>query len=465
MDLFASLAPAAPAEKVFTVTQLTRRVKDALEGGIGTVWVQGEISNHRRQTSGHHYFTLKDAGAQLACVLFKGSAQFVKAPIADGLMIQAFGDITVYEARGQYQMLVRNVQAAGQGSLQLRFEELKRRLAAEGLFSVDAKQDIPRLPQTVAIVTSPTGAALQDMLNILRRRAPYLHILIAAVRVQGAGAEHEIADAIRMIDAESGESLPVIDTVVVARGGGSLEDLWCFNEEVVARAIHECSIPVISAVGHEIDFTIADFTADLRAPTPSAAAELLAPDREELLADAVQCWQRIARAMQQTLVQERRALDLTARTLRQTDAERLLLPWRQQLDQCEQSLSTLVSTELTARRSAAENLRLRLESHRPDQALASFSVRLQVLRERLQSRITQSMERSAALLKQSSSLLRTLGPQSAFERGFTCTTDKSGRVVRDASELKLGDEFETRFRRGKVKGIVKEVSSSGRPAK
>ena len=190
MDLFPSITqPAAPAaEQILTVTQVTRRVKDVLENQIGSVWVQGEISNHRRQTSGHHYFTLKDAGAQLSCVLFKGSAQFVRTPLTDGLMIQAFGDITVYEARGQYQMLVKKVQAAGQGALQARFEELKRRLAGEGLFAVEIKKAIARYPRAIGIVTSPTGAALQDMLNILTRRAPYLQILVAGVRVQGAGA-------------------------------------------------------------------------------------------------------------------------------------------------------------------------------------------------------------------------------------------------------------------------------------
>ena len=201
MDLFSSRQndTAAPAVSVLTVTQLTRRVKDVLERQIGSIWVQGEISNHRLQSSGHHYFTLKDAGAQLSCVLFKGSAQYVRTPLADGMLVQVFGEVTVYEARGQYQMLVKKVQAAGQGALQAKFEELKRRLAAEGLFAVEHKQAIPRFPRCVAIVTSPTGAALQDMLNVLARRAPYLRVLVAPVRVQGAGAEHEIAAALQTL--------------------------------------------------------------------------------------------------------------------------------------------------------------------------------------------------------------------------------------------------------------------------
>lgn len=458
MDLFpASPKPAGPpAENILTVTQVTRRVKDVLERQIGSVWVQGEISNHRRQTSGHHYFTLKDAGAQLSCVLFKGSAQFVRAPLADGLMIQACGDITVYEARGQYQMLVKKVQAAGQGALQARFEELKRRLAAEGLFAAEEKQPIARFPRTVAIVTSPTGAALQDMLNILARRAPYLRILVAPVRVQGAGAEHEIAGALQLLSRESGRGLPEIDTVVVARGGGSLEDLWCFNEEVVARAIFACPIPVISAVGHEIDFTIADFTADLRAPTPSAAAELLAPDRDELLAALTQQGLRMQRRARQAIESAQRVIDLNGRAF-QRDPERLVLPWRQRLDGVEDALRTLTSEVMQRHASAVQSWQHRLELKRPDRVLEERAATLYMLRERLTARAAAAMERHRTVLEKNASLLRTLGPEATLERGFTCTLDAAGRVVREAAQLKPGDEFETRFRKGRVRGVVKDV--------
>jgi exodeoxyribonuclease VII large subunit len=449
--------PAPAADRILTVTQVTRKVKDALEHQVGAVWVQGEISNYRLQSSGHHYFTLKDASAQLSCVLFKGNAQYVRAPLADGLMIQAFGEITVYEARGQYQMLVKKVQAAGAGALQARFEELKRRLAAEGLFAAEIKKSIPRFPRVVAIVTSSTGAALQDMLNILARRAPYLHILVAPVRVQGAGAEHEIAAALHLLSAESGRAFPEIDTVVVARGGGSLEDLWCFNEEVVARAIHACRLPVFSAVGHEIDFTIADFAADLRAPTPSAAAELLAPDCEELLAILTQHGLRMQRRVQQALANAKQALSFNMRGVLQRDPERLLSPWRQRLDSLVDSIESLTADSLQHRTANVQRLQHRHELKRPDRVLADRAASLQMLRERLNSRVSASVERMRTALERHGGLLRTLGPEATLERGFTCTLDSTGRVVREAAQLHPGEEFETRFRKGRVRGVVKDV--------
>ena len=457
MDLFSPTPAPSAAEKVLTVSQLTRRVKDVLERQVGALWVAGEISNHRLQSSGHHYFTLKDAGAQLSCVLFKGSAQQVRTPLADGMMVQAYGEVTVYEARGQYQMLVKKVQAAGQGALQMRFEELKRRLAAEGLFDEEHKQEIPRFPLTVAIVTSPTGAALQDMLNILRRRAPWLRILIAPVRVQGAGAEHEIAAAVRMLSEESGRSLPEVDTVVVARGGGSLEDLWCFNEEVVARAIFDCPLPVISAVGHEIDFTIADFAADLRAPTPSAAAELLAPDRAELLAMLEQRGQRMERRVRQAVESAQRVVALMARGPLQREAERMLLPWRQRLDHAGEDLQRITADGLHHLSTEVQSLAHRMEMQRPDRLLAQRAATLDVLRERLTSRLAAAVERKRSTLTQHASLLRTLGPEATLERGFTCTLDNKGRIVREAKQLRPGDEFETRFRHGSILGTVKEI--------
>jgi len=462
MDLFTGSAPPSPAEKVLTVTQLTRRVKETLERQLGALWVAGEISNHRLQSSGHHYFTLKDAGAQLSCVLFKGSAQYVRTPLADGLMVQAYGDITVYEARGQYQMLVKKVQAAGQGALQMRFEELKRRLAAEGLFDAEHKQEIPWFPRTVAIITSPTGAALQDMLNILRRRAPWLHILVVPVRVQGAGAENEIAAALRLVTQESGRALPAVDTVVVARGGGSLEDLWCFNEEVVARAIFACPLPVISAVGHEIDFTIADFTADLRAPTPSAAAELLAPDRAELLAGLASAGERMERRVRRALESAQRFLELTGRTVLVRDPERALLPWRQRLDGAEADWQRAATALVQDRNARLQTLAHRLELRRPDRLVAERFTKLESLHQRLTSRAAVLLERRRAALDHCAGLLRTLGPESTLERGFTITLDTLGRPVRDAASLSPGDEFVTRFQRGRVRGTVVAVDAQPR---
>jgi exodeoxyribonuclease VII large subunit len=278
------------------------------------------------------------------------------------------------------------------------------------------------------------------------------------VRVQGIGAEHEIAAALRLLEAESGRSLPPIDTVVLARGGGSLEDLWCFNEEVVARAIFACPLPVISAVGHEIDFTIADFTADLRAPTPSAAAELLAPDSAELLAMLTQQGLRMQRRVQQALETARRVLDLTGRAAVLRDAERLLLPWRQRVDGLEDSLKDLTAGALQERAATVQQWQHRLELKRPDRVLAERTATLRMLRERLHSRAAAAMERLRAALDQKAGLLRTLGPEATLERGFTCTLDAAGRVVREACQLQPGQEFETRFRKGRVRGTVREVT-------
>src|ERR1041385_3039228 len=274
-DLFPNVA------KVLTVAELTRAIRGLLETRFGAVWVQGEISNYKKHPSGHQYFTLKDQRAAISCVIFRDTLPPFPKPLADGMQVQVYGNVTVFEARGQYQLSVQIVQSRGLGLLQAKFEALKRKLEAEGLFQTGRKRPLPKFPQRIGIITSPSGAAIQDILNILRRRAPGVEVLIFPVRVQGTGAALEIATAIRELNAPESESFrswKPLDLLVLTRGGGSIEDLWEFNEEIVARAIFHSALPVVSAVGHEVDFTIADFVADLRAPTPSAAAELIAPD-------------------------------------------------------------------------------------------------------------------------------------------------------------------------------------------
>src|SRR5213596_2666555 len=270
-DLFPKTA------KVLTVSELTRSIRGTLETKFGAVWVQGEISNYKLYPSGHQYFTLKDQRAQIGCVIWRDTMAPVRQPLADGAQVQVYGTVTVFEARGQYQLNVQILQPRGVGLLQAKFEALKRKLEAEGLFAPERKRPLPKFPRRIGIITSPSGAAIRDMLNVLRRRAPWLQILINPVRVQGTGAAQEIAVAIREL-ALPNQAFAPVDLIVVTRGGGSIEDLWEFNEEIVARAVFHSALPVISAVGHEIDFTICDFVADLRAPTPSAAAELIVPD-------------------------------------------------------------------------------------------------------------------------------------------------------------------------------------------
>src|ERR1700737_935680 len=262
--------------KVLTVSELTRSIRGTLETKFGAIWVQGEVSNYKAHSNGHQYFTLKDSRAQIACVIWGDTAGAARQPLGGGAHVQVFGTVSVFEAREQNQISVQIVQPRGLGVLQAKFEALKRPLEAEGLFDPARKRPLPKFPRRIGIVTSPSGAAIRDILNVLRRRAPWLSILINPVRVQGNGAAQEIAVAIREL-ATPNENFAPVDLIVVTRGGGSIEDLWEFNEQIVARTIASVNVPIVAAIGHEIDFTICDFVADLRAPTPSAAAEALVP--------------------------------------------------------------------------------------------------------------------------------------------------------------------------------------------
>src|SRR5262245_30378408 len=282
--------------KVLTVTELTRQIRGALETKFGSVWVQGEISNYKLHPSGHQYFTLKDQRAQISCVIWRDTMLPPRQPLGDGAQVQVYGTVTVFEAQGKYQLRVEILQPRGVGLLQAKFEALKRKLESEGLFAAERKRSLPRFPRRIGIVTSPSGAAIRDMLNVLRRRAPWLQILINPVRVQGIGAAQEIAVAIREF-ATPNDAFASLDLIVVTRGGGSIEDLWEFNEEIVARAIFHSAVPIVSAVGHEVDFTICDFVADLRAPTPSAAAELIVPDVSDLRLQFDRCTRSLGRQL------------------------------------------------------------------------------------------------------------------------------------------------------------------------
>src|SRR5438128_707587 len=300
--------------KVFTIAELTRQIRGTLETKFGAVWVQGEISNYKLHPSGHQYFTLKDQRAQIACVIWRDTMLPPRQPLVDGTQVQVYGTVTVFEARGQYQLNVQILQPRGLGLLQAKFEALKRKLEAEGLFAPERKRPLPKFPRRIGIVTSPTGAAIRDMLNVLRRRAPWLQILINPVRVQGTGGAQEIAVAIREL-AIPNENWQPLDLIVVTRGGGSIEDLWEFNEEILARTIVDVSVPIVSAVGHEIDFTICDFVADLRAPTPSAAAELIVPDIIDLQRRIDSCTRALARQLLNRLRHAQQRLDHARETL------------------------------------------------------------------------------------------------------------------------------------------------------
>ena len=447
--------------EVLSVSDLTRSIRSLLEEHVGEVWVEGEISNYRRQSSGHQYFTLKDDRSQLPCVLFRnGSGAASATPLADGLQVQVFGEVTVYETRGQYQLIVSQVQPRGVGALQARFEALKRKLFAEGLFDADRKQPLPPFPMTVGLVTSPTAAALQDMLNVLRRRAPWVRVLINPVRVQGQGASAEIARAIGEFNAWAGEAGTSgngalrVDLIVLARGGGSIEDLWEFNEEIVARAVAASALPVVSAVGHEIDFTIADFAADLRAPTPSAAAELIAPDTGELLRQLGGASQFLNRQLLDRVTNAREALRNFSRGTLGREPRRRVQEDRQRLDLTEDALRRTAATAL-------HEFRRRLDEKHCCLRVADFqrslALRMQILqtwREKIECAVECQHEKLHARLSQAENLLRVLGPQATLERGYSLTTNAEGKFVRSVADVRTSQTLTTRLADGVVTSTV-----------
>jgi exodeoxyribonuclease VII large subunit len=453
MDLF-SPKP-APAPKSLSVTQLVRRMKNLLEIELGEVWVEGEVSNLKKQASGHWYFSLKDAAAQIQCAIFGARSRPGAAALADGAKVRVFAEPSVYEARGQLQIIVQRVEAAGAGELQARFEALKRKLDAEGLFDPARKKKLPAFPRTVGIVTSDTGAAIRDILNVLERRAPWVQPVLLPVRVQGKGAELEIARAIDRMGAPERHDLPRCEVLIVGRGGGSIEDLWNFNEEVVARAIAACPIPVIAAVGHEIDFTIADFVADLRAPTPSAAAELAVPDGEELKNRLVLLRRRMIRRAADRTERLALLLDSLRRGVLSRGGDRLLREPTQRVDQLRNRLAAAAGHAVREKSRALEDAARHLAAHRPERQLQRRAEHLERLRGQLDRAATRRLDDAAARLTRVRALLRALGPESAFERGFSITTDAYGRIVRSTADVSAGDELRTRVKDGVIHSIGK----------
>ena len=447
-------AGAGEAPKVWTVTQLTKQVRRHLEREFGHVWVEGELSNVRRQGNGHAYFTLKDAGSQLSCVLFRGHAHGGMPELADGLHVQLGGEISVYEPRGQYQLIVREMQVAGVGALQARFEALKRRLAAEGLFDAARKRRLPEFPSCLALVTSPTGAAVRDMLTILARRAPWVRVIIWPVRVQGEGAAAEIAAAIRQLGDAPRLGLPRPDVLIVGRGGGSMEDLWCFNEEAVARALAESPVPTVSAVGHEIDFTIADFAADHRALTPSAAAELVVPDRTELHRRLEAHRRALTSHARDALRHARTVVDFHLRGPLTREPRRLLELRTQQVDDSAVELAAAVHAQFRRHRDTLDALERRLAALRPAQVLAQRGEVLEHLRTRLDAGCRRHLESLQSRWQRASDLLRSLGPQSVLSRGYSLTLAPGGQPLTRATQVRPGDRLTTRLADGTVESVV-----------
>ncbi|MEI6349959.1 MAG: exodeoxyribonuclease VII large subunit [Verrucomicrobiota bacterium] len=442
------------APKVLSVTEITRNVRELMEGIIGEVWVEGEICNYRKQSSGHQYFTLKDDRCQLPCVSFyRPGLRHATVPLAEGMLVHVRGLMTVYEARGQYQLNVSLVQVAGAGLLQAKFDALKRKLAGEGLFETARKRALPPFPRAIGIVTSPTGAAIQDMLNILHRRAPWIRILINPVRVQGAGAAAEIAAAIWEFNSGT---LPDVDVIVVARGGGSAEDLWEFNEESVARAIYASDIPVVSAVGHEIDFTISDFVADLRAPTPSAAAELVAPDSTDLARRFEHLRNVLDRTVRGNVGNWRAQLSFVERSVLFREPKARLDRLAQQIDMASDALGRASADRLAEGTRRLAGLQSALREHRPDQLLQMRRHQLEASAERLRRGFAQGSEALHRRLEHAGSLLRILGPQATLGRGYSITRTADGEIVRSVEQAPAGIDLVTQLADGQVRSKVQE---------
>ncbi len=454
---------AAPSSaKVFTVTELTASVRRALESSIGQVCVEGEVSNYRMQSSGHQYFTLKDARSQVSCVWFAGRAGGNRAvALAEGMAVQIRGAIAVYESRGQYQINVQSVTAGGAGILQAKFEALKQRLLAEGLFERDRKRPIPSHPLTVALVTSPTGAAVQDMLHVMTRRAPWVRILVYPARVQGDGAGAEVAAGIEFLNRESGISLPVVDVIIAGRGGGSIEDLWAFNEEVLARAIFLSGIPVVSAVGHETDFTIADFVADQRAPTPSAAAEMVTPDGEDIRRHIRLQGERIDALLRGLVRRWTQRVELLEKSALFREPRNRLSQAAQRLDNESDALQRAVQGRLGKWAQRVDSLSASVRSYRPDQVIAMKRQEIGEMAGRLERTTEEGVRNARQSLARIGELLVLLSPEATLQRGYSITLTPQGVAVRAVADVAAGTRLVTRFRDGSLESVVEQVYPAG----
>ena len=412
------------AGRVQTVTEFTRRVKELLKGGLPPCWVRGEISNLRIQSSGHVYFSLKDAGAQLSCVLFRGDATRQGVQLRDGLQVLAYGEVDVYETRGQYQLITRALIEQGAGRLQQEFEKLKKRLADEGLFEAARKQPLPLMPHTVGFLTSPTGAAVQDFVRILIRRGWQGRLVVLPAKVQGEGAAAEMVEMLR-----TAESLGIFDLLVIGRGGGGIEDLWAFNEEPLVRAVAVCVVPIISAVGHEIDFTLCDFAADVRAETPSGAAELISSnfisgtDRMKQAGDAM------LEIIELNFDRGRERLDHARSRLRLLSPSALIEQGHLRLDDLAGRLSAALRHSTQQRREQLAGARVRLASASPEKRVQQESHRLLSLWKRLES----------------------ASPKSVLKRGYVIVRDEQGHPIPRAHSLKPSQSLTNEFHDGQVR--------------
>ena len=449
-DLFST----APAREILSVTQLNRQARQLLETHLPLLWVEGELSNVSIPSSGHWYFTLKDDQAQVRCCMFRNRNMTVRFKPQQGQHVLIRARVSLYEGRGDYQIIAEHMEEAGSGALQRAFDELKHRLAAEGLFNEAHKKALPKIPRHIAVITSPTGAAIRDVLSVLERRFAGVQVTVIPVAVQGKESAPQIVKAIDLANRAD----DLFDVILLTRGGGSLEDLWSFNEEAVARAIFNSQLPIVCAVGHEVDFTIADFVADLRAPTPSAAAEILVPDGDEWLDKFIGFEVLLEDAMLRKLAQLQKHLHHLRQRLRHP-RERLEQQ-AQRLDNLELRLKNHIKNLLNRHQHQLAQLRVRMQAHHPQ-------VRLVQLRERLEAAQTQLhkaqfiyLDRHKLRLAAAARLLNTLSPLNTLERGFTLTSDaQSGRVITNQQQVQPGQRIHTRVAQGGFHSVIESLDS------
>jgi exodeoxyribonuclease VII large subunit len=454
---------APQTRRVWPVSELVGQVRELIEQRYGDVWVEGEISNFRPAPSGHLYFTLKDADAQLPIVLFRRQAMLLRFRPEDGLHVLVRGRVSVYEQRGQMQLVAETMEPVGAGSLQLAFEQLKQRLKAEGLFDADRKQPLPAFPRTVGIITSPTGAVIRDFLSIVARRHSGLNVLLVAVSVQGDQAPAEIEAAIAHLNAAGLGDAGLVDLIVLARGGGSLEDLAAFNSERVARGIASSRLPVVSAVGHETDFTIADFVADLRAPTPSAAAELITEAQHKIAEYLANQLHRLDRAVRFQLLQARQHLSRLPTSRAEARISSLLYRRAQRLDDLAGRIESAFTGQLRSRQDRVSSLGAAVLRHDPRQALSQARERLHAGRNHLGRGVEHLFHSHGKALSALDARLRSLSPLAVLDRGYALVLDAQGGVVRCITQIAPGDTLVTRLADGSFASRVETTSTAGKP--
>ena len=429
----------------YTISRLNAEVRALLEAGLPLLWVEGEVSNLARPASGHLYFSLKDERAQVRCAMFRNRAGTLPFRPADGIHVLVRARVSLYEPRGDFQLIVEHMEEAGHGALMRAFEALKARLAAEGLFDEARKRPLPAFPRRVGVVTSETGAALRDILHVLARRFPALPVLVFPVPAQGEGAAERIAAAIRKASQTGG-----CDVLIVARGGGSIEDLWAFNEEVVARAIRDSAIPVVTGIGHETDFTIADFAADLRAPTPSAAAAAVSPDGAELAARAAWMGARLQEGLRQRLSNRSTDLERLSARIARLHPLRRLQQQAQRIDELDRRFRRTFHLRLRQDTMQVEGLQSRMQRLSPERALGDLRDRLDRTGERNRAAIAATLIAGRTRLAGLARTLHAVSPLATLERGYSILTTEDGRVLRDAARVREGDEIEARLAHGRL---------------